>query len=175
MHLLRIPPSPLIFSTPGNVTSRPLQSPLWSFTSRTVNHDATLIHGSLGTRTFSLRTIHTPNATQAESISLGTQYTHICRNGSLDHKHSWGHLFFFFLVLEGPLSGDTHPSTPHRTNPAVHHQIFFFFTAPLFPFCLVFLPSSFHNFFFFFTHRNLRHRRHVAKFQLLPVSQVSLS
>ena len=129
MHLLRIPPSPLIFSTPGNVTSRPLQSPLWSFTSRTVNHDATLIHGSLDTRTFSLRTIHTPNATQAESISLGTQYTHICRNGSLNHKHSWG---LFFLVLEGPLSEDTHPSTLHRINPAVHHQ--FFFTAPLSPF-----------------------------------------
>ena len=138
MHLLRIPPSPLIFSTPGNVTSRPLQSPLWSFTSRTVNHDATLIHGSLGTRTFSLRTIHTPNATQAESISLGTQYTHICQNGSLDHKHSWGHLFF--LVLEGPLSGDTHPSTPHRINPAVHHQ--FFFLQPLF-------PLSVSQFFFF--------------------------
>ena len=32
---------------------------------------------------------------------------------------------FFFLVLEGPLSGDTHPSTLHRINPAVHHQIFF--------------------------------------------------
>ena len=54
---------------------------------------------------------------------------------------------FFFLVLEGPLSGDTHPSTPHRINPAVHHQIYFFY-SPSFPFLSHILPPSFHSFFF---------------------------
>ena len=147
MRLLRIPPSPLIFSTPGNVTSRPLQSPLWSFTSRTVNHDATLLHGSLDARTFSLRTIHTPNATQAESTSLGTQYTHICRNGSLDHKHSWGHPFFF---------------------EALFSQYFIFSPSS-------FLSSCSPSFFLFFTYRNPRHCRHVAESRLLPASQASPS
>ena len=159
MRPLRIPPSPLIFLTPGHVTSKPLQSPLWSFTSRMVNHDVTpwamMLHGSLDARNFSLRTIHTPNATQAEPTSLGTQYAHICRNGSLDHKHSWGHPSFFFLVLEGPLSGDTHPSTPHRINPAVHHQIYifslFFLTAPLSSVCTIFFFTFlFPQFFCFF-------------------------
>ena len=56
------------------------------------------------------------------------------------------------MVLEGPLSGDTHPSTPHRINPAVHHQIFFsfFFQAP-FPQYSIFLPPSFPSFFLFFS------------------------
>ena len=122
-----------------------------------------MLHGSLDARNFSLRTIHTPNATRAEPTSLGTQYAHICRNGSLDHKHSWGHpsfFFFFFPVLEGPLSGDTHPSTPHRINPAVHHQIFFF-TAPLFIFYLpLFFPTVF--FFFSITYWSPHRRRHCG-------------
>ena len=60
---------------------------------------------------------------------------------------------FFFLVLEGPLSGDTHPSTLHQINPAVHHQIFFllFFLQPLFslPVSYFYLPPSI---IFFFLH-----------------------
>ena len=159
MRLLRIPSSPLISSTPGNVTSRPLQSPLQPFTLRTVNHDATLIHGSLDTRIFSLRITHIPKATQTEFPSFGTQYTHLSKR----ILRSQTFMGAFFLVLEGPLSGDTHPSTLHRINPAVHHQIFLL--QPLFP-----LLS-----FFFFTHRNPRHHHHVAEFRLLPVSQASLS
>ena len=58
-----------------------------------------MLHGSLDAKNFSLRTIHTPNATQAEPTSLGTQYAHICQNGSLDHKHSWGHPSFFLQPL----------------------------------------------------------------------------
>ena len=62
-----------------------------------------------------------------------------------------GRIFFnfFFLVLEGPLSEDTHPSTPHWINPAVHHQIFFkpnFFDISSTP------PLFFRVFFFFFFH-----------------------
>ena len=158
MGLLRIPLSPLIFSTPGNVTSRPLQSPLWSFTSRTVNHDATLIHGSLDMRVFEQYTLQTQpklSSPPLEGNSKGHTYLSI-QIFRLQTFMGAGHFFpffFLFLVLEGPLSEDTHSLDPAPDKSG----------GP---------PPEF---FFSLTRWDSRHRCHVAESRLLPASQASLS
>ena len=102
-----------------------------------------------------------------------------------------------FLVLEGPLSEDTHSLDPAPDKsggppPEFFFPFFFFFFEALFSQYFIFLPSSFlssyspnllffprFSSFFFFTYRNPRHRRHRGYSQdeprFLPASQASLS
>ena len=90
-----------------------------------------------------------------------------------------------FLVLEGPLSEDTHsldPAPDKSGGPPPDFFFLFFFLSPLlailhiftFLFSFFLLPQFF-SLFFLFTYRNPRHCRHVAESRLLPASQASPS
>ena len=93
----------------------------------------------------------------------------------------------YFLVLEGPLSGDTHsldPAPDKSGGPppdfflAPFFTIFHIFYLPLF-FLLTppvfFSTKNIHILINIpiFTYQNPHHRRHVAEFRLLPASQAS--
>ena len=85
-----------------------------------------------------------------------------------------GHFFpggFFPIVLEGPLSEDTHSLDPAPDKSGGPTPEFFFAPFHIFTFFFPFFHSS----RFFFTRWDSRHCRHVAESRLLPASQASLS